>query len=299
MGISSCTVTVNSKGEEVERHGTSKFPIACYEEDLSESSVPWHWHEDLEIIWVVSGSIKVSVNTTVQTVNQSQGIFINAGLLHAVQANSKEEGILKSVVFHPRLIGSIDSIYWQNYIEPIIQNKDLPYILLEQFTHWQNTILELSASVWNRLYNGENGYEIYVRNELSEIIFMILANHFICETKPNFRSLRNADRIKTMLGYIHRHFSEDITIADLTKEALISESEVLRCFHNTIRTTPNQYLKQYRIQKACRMLLETDMTSIAIAFECGFQSGSYFTKIFREQMGCTPLNYRKLLLSNV
>lgn len=39
MGISSCTVTVNSKGEEVERHGTSKFPIACYEEDLSESSV--------------------------------------------------------------------------------------------------------------------------------------------------------------------------------------------------------------------------------------------------------------------
>lgn len=293
MSIAKCNVTVNSSGEEVQKHGTSEFPIAFYEENLSSYSIPWHWHEDFEIIWVISGSIKVSVNSTEHILNKNQGIFINAGFLHSIHATNDGEYVLRSIVFHPRLIGSIDSIYWQNYIEPIIQNKNLPYILLDPFINWQDKILAYSISVWNRLYNTENGFEIYVRNELSQLILIVLTNHSICEAKPSIRNLRNADRIKTMLQYIQMHFSETITISTLASVALISESEVLRCFHRTIHSTPNQYLKQYRIQKACQMLIDTDMTSIDIAFQCGFQSSSYFTKTFREQIGCTPLEYRK------
>jgi AraC-like DNA-binding protein len=295
MALSLCAVTINSNGEELEKHGTSEFPIACYEEDLSEYTVPWHWHEDLEIILIISGSARVSIDTEEYVVNENEGIFINASILHAVHANSNSKCILKSIVFHPRLIGSIGSIYWQNYLEPIIQNKCLKHIFMKHTNTWHDEILNKSISVWNRLFNGDNGFEIYVRNELSEIIFTILSNHSICESKPNLRSLRNAGRIKTMLQFIQIHFSEEITVATLSREALISESEVLRCFHNTIRTTPNQYLKQYRIQKACRMLVDTDYTSLEIGLECGFQSSSYFTKTFKELMGCTPLEYRKAL----
>ncbi len=293
MTIAKCSVTVNSSGEEIRKHGTSEFPIAFYEANVSSYSIPWHWHEEFEIIWVISGVIKVSVDNTELILNKNQGIFINAGFLHSVHAANDGECNLKSLVFHPRLIGSIDSIYWQNYIEPIIQNHNLPYILLDSFINWQEKILAYSISIWNRLYNAEHGFEIYVRNELSQLILIALTNHSKCETKPSIRDLLNADRIKTMLQYIQMHYSETITISALAKAALISESEVLRCFHNTIHSTPNQYLKQYRIQKACRMLVDTDMTSIDIAFQCGFQSSSYFTKTFREQIGCTPLKYRK------
>ena len=75
MSIAKCNVTVNSSGEEVQKHGTSEFPIAFYEENLSSYSIPWHWHEDFEIIWVISGSIKVSVNSTEHILNKNQGIF--------------------------------------------------------------------------------------------------------------------------------------------------------------------------------------------------------------------------------
>ena len=293
MTITKCNVTVTSSGEEIQKHGTPEFPIVCYEENLSSFSIPWHWHEDFEIIWVISGRIKVSVHNTEHILNKHQGIFINASILHSVQAIEDGECTLKSIVFHPRLIGSIDSIYWQNYIEPMLQNKNLPYILLDPFIPWQDSILTYAISVWNRLYTPKLGFEIYVRNELSELILIALTNQSICETKPSIRNLRNADRIKIMLQYIHIHFSETITLSTLAKVALISESEVLRCFHSTIHSTPNQYIKQYRIQKACRMLLDTDRSSIDIAFQCGFQSSSYFTKTFREQMGCTPLEYRK------
>jgi mannose-6-phosphate isomerase-like protein (cupin superfamily) len=88
MALSLCAVTINSNGEELEKHGTSEFPIACYEEDLSEYTVPWHWHEDLEIILIISGSARVSIDTEEYVVNENEGIFINASILHAVHANS-------------------------------------------------------------------------------------------------------------------------------------------------------------------------------------------------------------------
>ncbi len=292
MALLSCTVTVNSKGEELEKHGTSEFPIACYE-DISEYTVPWHWHEDLEIILIISGSARVSIDTEEYLLKENEGIFINAGILHAVHTDFDTKYILKSIVFHPRLIGSIDSIYWRKYLEPIIQNKCLQHIFLVRTNPWHDEILNKFISVWNRLYREDNGFEIYVRNELTEIILTIISNHTICESRPDVRSLRNAERIKTMLQYIQLHFSEEITIAILSREALLCESEVLRCFHNTVHTTPNQYLKQYRIQKACSMLTDTDYTSLEIALECGFQSSSYFAKTFKEQRGCTPLEYRK------
>ena len=74
---------------------------------------------------------------------------------------------------------------------------------------------------------------------------------------------------------------------------MISVSEALRCFHNTIGLTPIQYLKNYRIQQAAAQLQNTDRKISEIGNACGFQEMSYFAKAFREIMGVTPSRYRK------
>lgn len=60
------------------------------------------------------------------------------------------------------------------------------------------------------------------------------------------KALRNADRIKTMLQFIQEHYAEDISVEQVASSASISPSECLRCFHNMIGTTPNQYLRDQR-----------------------------------------------------
>ncbi len=99
--------------------------------------------------------------------------------------------------------------------------------------------------------------------------------------------------MKLMMQYIADHFSEEITLADLAKCAMISESEVLRCFHNTIDTTPIQYIKEIRIHKAASLLHTTDLKIIDIGSLCGFQEMSYFAKAFKQIYGCTPTKYRQ------
>ena len=294
MSVSECCLTVNLKGEETDMHGTVQFPISFYEENISAVPVPLHWHEDFEILWVTSGSVNVFINTSRHTLKKGSGIFVNAGVLHSVSAGRAGSCMIRSFVFHPRLIGSIDSIYRQKYLEPIIQNKKLPFVFLRPASVWQNRVLTLSASVWDRLYAEQRGYEIYVRNELSEIILHLLQNQARCETRTNPGNIRNADRIKDMLQYIHTHYSEEISITDLAGTSIISASEVLRCFHSTIHVTPVRYIRQFRIERAAVLLTDTDLSSAEIAFQCGFQSSSYFTKTFREIKGCTPLDYRRI-----
>ena len=55
MPLSLCNSTVDSQGRELLEHGTVQFPVACYHDDLQESEVPWHWHEELEAVVVTEG----------------------------------------------------------------------------------------------------------------------------------------------------------------------------------------------------------------------------------------------------
>ncbi len=57
--------------------------------------------------------------------------------------------------------------------------------------------------------------------------------------------------------------------------------------------TPVEYIQNYRIQMACRLLAETDQAVTSICHACGLGSSSYFGKIFREHTGCTPVEYRR------
>ena len=108
---------------------------------------------------------------------------------------------------------------------------------------------------------------------------------------------RSAARIKAMLLYIESHYSERISIDTLAREALLSQSEALRCFHTVLNTTPSKYIQQYRLEKAAALLKKSDLTTTEIAMECGFQSSSYFIKTFRAYTGFAPRAYRKAHIS--
>ena len=66
-----------------------------------------------------------------------------------------------------------------------------------------------------------------------------------------------------------------------------------RLFRETLHMTPIEYIRSYRLQKACQMLANTKDTITQIAYNCGLGSSSHFGKTFREVYHCTPLEYRR------
>lgn len=91
---------------------------------------------------------------------------------------------------------------------------------------------------------------------------------------------------------IHDRFSESLTLDDLAEVAGVHPSYLARAFRVQYRCTVGEYLRQLRIEFACRALSRSDTPLAAIAAEAGFADQSHFTKTFRRITGVTPGQFR-------
>lgn len=297
MALSVCgAASVDRQGRELVEHGTPLFPVACYHDNISEAEVPWHWHDELEILIVEAGTAHVSVNGTDYTVKQGEGFFINTGALHGAWGEEAEPCYLRSVVFHPRLVGgSVDSILWQKYLEPLLSDPCRPCVHFANAQEWERAASRVIQEAWQVCVSEAEGFEFETRERLSRLVFLLAKHCPGTEKSPSEKTLRDGERIKAMLQYIQEHYNGDLTLAGIAESAAVSENECLRCFRSMIGCTPIQYVKQVRIQKAAELLASTDRKISDIGAECGFQEMSYFAKTFRELKGCTPGEFRKAL----
>lgn len=294
MALAQCSTTVDPQGRELLEHGTTGFPIACYHDDFTVADVPWHWHQEWEAVLVTEGTCLVAVDNQKVTLQAGEGFFINSGILHGCWDPEATGCRFHSMVFHPRLVGgSLDSVFYHSYVQPLSDSPAFKFLPLYPSVPWQKAALEAIEDAWQACVRETPGFPFQVRNSLSRLTYLLHSHLPSAQHSPGSKSRRDADRIKTMLSHIHSHYGSPLSTQSIAASASVSESECLRCFHATIGTTPIQYLKQYRIQQAAQSLLTTDSKISEIAEACGFQDMSYFTRTFREQMGCVPSEYRK------
>ena len=92
------------------------------------------------------------------------------------------------------------------------------------------------------------------------------------------------ERLKTMMQFIHACYGEKITLEQIAASAGISPRECSRCFQRCIKISPMNYLNDYRVRMAARLLSQTGRTILSISEQCGFSSSSYFGKLFQKTM---------------
>ncbi|MUT96821.1 MAG: AraC family transcriptional regulator [Subdoligranulum sp.] len=293
MALSACNTETDSAGRELTVHGTAAFPIACYHDDLEAAPVPWHWHEELELLIASEGGVLAAAAGEKYTLAEGDGLFINAGVLHADWPLAVGRCRLHSVVFHPRLVGgSPDSVFWQKYLQPLLTDPSRPCAVLRRSVDWQRETMGCMERAFRAVVNEIPGYEFKTRAALSEMMYLLVTRAPATRAVPK-KALRSADRIKTMLQFVQTHYAEDLTVEQIAASASISPSECLRCFHDMIGTTPNQYLRGQRLQRAAELLCGQ---VTAIAAQCGFEDSSYFARSFRQLYGCGPTEFRRRTL---
>lgn len=294
MGLPECNTTVDKTGRELLVHGTTAFPIACYQDDFQKMDVPWHWHEEWEAVILTRGSCTVAAGNQRVLLHAGEGFFINSGILHGCWDLENTGCMFHSLVFHPRLVGgSLDSIFHQGYVQPLLENRCFEFLALSASVPWQNNALKAIERAWQQYVGKETGFVFAVRDALSQLVVLLHENVPGTVQPPGGKALRDAQRIKAMLSVIHDQYGSELSTQAIAAAASVSESECLRCFRSTIGTTPIQYLKQYRIQQAAIQLTKTQNKISDIASRCGFQDMSYFTRTFREIMGCVPTKFRQ------
>ncbi len=294
MSLSPCNTTTDLRQRELVEHGSLFFPIACYHDDLSVIHVPWHWHEEFEFALAMENTPQVFVENAQILLNPGEGIFINSGALHAAQAPVPDAAQIHSAVFHPRLIsGNRDSVFWEKLVQPLLQDSALRYVVLKPEIPWQKQVLDCFRISWDAVVEEKEDFENLTRYQISKALGLLTRNCPVISQSLSEQERIDAGRIRSMLEYIDANFSYDLTVEQIAGHASVSSSVCLRIFHQLLGTTPMQYVKKLRLEKAAEMLKTTTKTVKETALECGFNDVSYFTRSFREKMGCTPKEYQK------
>ncbi|MEL6124671.1 MAG: helix-turn-helix transcriptional regulator, partial [Bacteroidota bacterium] len=87
------------------------------------------------------------------------------------------------------------------------------------------------------------------------------------------------------------HLHHRLTVTDLSKEAYMSESHFHRSFKNQIGMSPIEFINQERLHMAAALLTEGGHRLTDISMRCGFNSSSYFSKMFKRYYGVSPLKW--------
>lgn len=309
---------LRSDMRELVQHGSADFPIQYYVNQLhlvAGGSIPLHWHTSLEFFVVHCGTVLVRAGNSSLTLHQGEGIFINANTLHSYSSLSPEgeKCLCPNVVLSDEFIAPLNSAISRQYVRPVTMDDRIPYALLSPKVSWQGEILsrldkvfsllqrcgkesvygEVPALMFRNRYVSEECFEIEVHCEMVRIWQSIYSHCAEMQHAPANRSEHVIQiRMQKMLGFIHEHYPEDISLRDIAASSSISKSEASRCFQSCLHTSPISYLLRYRVEKAMQLLQNNSETVEAISYECGFSSSAYFCKVFRRQTGMTPNQYR-------
>lgn len=279
-------------------HGSDMFPLAAYWVERDEPGMPildCHWHEEAEFFYVIEGEVLFQVDTDYFPVKAGEAVFIDGGDIHAGHALNDSTCSFCAVVFDTHMLasGSFDTIQGK-YITPLQEKtRTFPRHIAPR-TEWERRLLDHLRAIISDCEEERCDNEAAVKGRLYLMLQEISAEgRFANRSETNASDSTKIDRLKTVILYMQQHYNRPIRIAELADQIPMSEGQFCRFFKTMTRQTPIEYLNAYRIKQATELLMEPDRKIASIAFDVGFDHISYFVKVFRKTMKCTPSQFRK------
>ncbi|MGG1676995.1 helix-turn-helix domain-containing protein [Neobacillus sp. NRS-1170] len=283
---------VDQSLKELTEHRTVVLPIACYETTINRNVngyIPLHWHDEFQFVLVVKGETIFQINEENITVREGEGLFINSGCLHMAKDKNDSGCVYICLNVFPNFVLSQD--LFTTYVNPYIQATNIPYLLLVPKELWANNILDSILKINQLIKQIPPYYEIDISLHLTLIWKNLIINGIELESEQT--ELIKSQRMKQMLNWIHLNYAEKILLDDIARAGQLSRSECCRYFKRILKTTPLNYVTDFRIQKSLILLQQPESNVTDVAYQVGFNSTSYFIDKFRKSMNMTPLAYKK------
>ncbi|MCI6429340.1 MAG: AraC family transcriptional regulator [Oliverpabstia sp.] len=278
-------------------HGTSEIPLHIYQQydPFGTISIPYHWHDEWEWIYVEKGFLILTVDGEQTIAKEGDFFFINSQELHRLEAYDNIPSIHHALVFSPEILPfSYEDLCESRYIRPLLnhQNIFLRHTDLSDPAHKE--LAKLFLRLLESYRKKEPGWYLEIKAYIYQMIFLCIRHNLLISSNPSFSSTdQKKIKIKKAISFIHKNYALQITLNDLAQCLNMNPQYFCRFFKNAAGKTPMEYLKEYRLRQAKRLLLETGDSILEICMQVGFESPSYFIQQFRFLYGMTPGEYRK------
>lgn len=249
---------------------------------------PLHWHDSIEILFVLKGNISVTIENETFIVEEKEIEIINSNEVHSIKSKDKDNRILIFEIdpkFLKKYYNDIDNVFfYTNSSEEGIQEKEEYYILRQYLS-------ELLCEITEK----HDDYDDIVRESILDLLYHLLNNfHYLFYDEE---SLKGDDiqlqRYHRIAKYISNNYMDKVSLQDIAKKEFLSTQYLSYKIKNTFGHSFNDFLNLVRVEESTKLLLATEMNISEISEEVGFSHVRYYNKHFKKHYKSTPMQYRK------
>lgn len=289
---------MNNKLRENVNHGDFILPFTIYRGETCENifHVPLHWHEQIEITYLEKGLAEINVDLISHVAEEGNIFIIKPFSLHSMKSFPSTYMKWNTIVFNLNMLNSaLTDGCLIKYFAPILNNKHELPIKLDANSKGYNQILSIIKDIIECYTSKLEAYELELKSLLFHFFSLLYKfDLVVTNTKAQILPEDVTSKIRFIINYITENYKEPLSIANLSELCGFSEYHFMKFFKKYIGMTCIEYINNYRLEEASKLLNITAKSIMDISLEVGFNSVSYFNKLFKLKYNLTPKKFRTI-----
>lgn len=250
-----------------------------------------HWHEQFQIFYFERGEAVIRCNSQAYEVKAGNLMIVNGNEIHYGESHCQHlTYYLIKVDLHFLFSGQAD-ICQIKYINPLLQGR----IRFLNHIGKNDMLIGEFLSIVQEYNQQEHGWELAVKGRIFSLLALLLRRYqqdnSLAEGQD--RQRETLQRLRTVLEYMDRRYSEDIPLSRLASLANMSSQHFCRVFKNLTGKRPVDYMNRLRINESVALLAQKDLNISEIARAVGFADSNYFSRLFKKYQRTSPSAMQK------
>ncbi len=248
----------------------------------------WHYHPEYELTLITEGNGKRIVGDNHENFVAGDLVLLGSGLPHTWSSEHFNNNVSSAIViqFSEAFINTFTQFSECYDIRQLLANAHRGLFFNSKNTNEIQQLIKLLPEK----------DEVYRITLLLEILHRLASEKQIPLSSEFYTAIKgkeNQNRINKVCQFVQDHSAEKISVEHVAEMIHLSKSAFCKFFKRVMKTNFSDYVNEIRIANACYYLSETDKTVREIAFDTGFESITYFNRVFIKKKSITPSAFRK------
>ena len=266
------------------------IPINAFRWTPSVSAVPLHFHSSLEVGLCTGGAGVFHFGDKQYAVTPGDVFIVNNLELHIAQSDARDPSTYIFINFDPGLLLDEE----EALLLPFAYRSDHFDNRIPADSPLAEPLGALIRKIWHEMNARQSGYQSMAKSALLELCVLLLRHYATGMSQHEWQRMTAAfGRLRPALKLMEERFREPLDLRDVAEALGVSPSRASRLLQQELGRSFKAHMLQLRINEAKRLLISSKRNVTEVGFESGFQSAASFFRLFKQEAGLAPLEYRE------
>jgi len=252
--------------------------------DSSTHFNPAHWHNHMEILFILDGTMSAYVNDRQYTLCYHDILILNPREIHSTQIHGSVRYILFQIPLADlkRLMPNFEMLYFEEFC-PAELSQGGPNTKMES----------LLITIKDEFEKKEDGYQLLFTSLFYKFLHELYKNHSVkLSIHSKNKAAKNLNRIEQIMDYVKSHYQNPITLDEISGSLSITSEYFCRLFKKYTNQTFLEYVNTVRLVHIYYDLIHSNDSITYLMDKNGITNYKVFIRMFKEAYGTTPNKIR-------